>query len=151
MFFGISIYRKICPRLFHLTKYYIIYKGKIKYMAVNLQAHWFAYKNTMKDNIKWGEWIWLRCIVYTVKLSKNKKMATLRKEQKREERGGGGKQWRKEEGSERRQERRKGIAKWDRHPFRAANAQFRKCTKQKCKRENLFSLRGCRPQSIWTH
>lgn len=39
MFFGISIYRTICPRLFHLTKYYIIYKGKIKYMAVNLQAH----------------------------------------------------------------------------------------------------------------
>lgn len=39
MFFGISIYRTICPRLFHLTKYYIMYKGKIKYMAVNLQAH----------------------------------------------------------------------------------------------------------------
>lgn len=34
---------------------------------------------------------------------------------------------------------------------RTAHAQFRKCTKWKCKLENLFSLHCCRPHSIWSH
>lgn len=32
-----------------------------------------------------------------------------------------------------------------------SHAQFRKGSEWKCKLESLFSLQGCRPQSIWSH
>ena len=34
---------------------------------------------------------------------------------------------------------------------RELHIQFRKGSEWRCKLESLFSLQGCRPQSIWSH